>query len=163
MADEQGVPAFMIFHDATLAEFVELLPETLEQLATVAGVGKRKLSDYGDTFLDTINEYRNQESIANSDTEEETIQLFRLGNSADAIAEQRGLKATTIYNHLANGIERDEIPLQDVIKLEAQQLEAIRFAIEQFDGGKRLKPVFEALEEEYPYEILRCVRSDMTR
>ena len=163
LADEQGVPAFMIFHDATLAEFVELLPETLEQLATVSGVGKRKLSDYGDAFLDTLNEYRNQESVANSDTEEETIQLFRLGNSADAIAEQRGLKATTIYNHLANGIERDEIPLQDVIKLEAQQIEAIRFAIEQFDGGKRLKPVFEALEEEYPYEVLRCVRSDMLR
>jgi hypothetical protein len=42
-------------------------------------------------------------------------------------------------------------------------LEAIRFAIEHNDGGKRLKPVFEALEGEFPYEVLRCVLADMLR
>ena len=57
----------------------------------------------------------------------------------EAIAIQRGLKTTTVFNHLANGIELDEIPLNDVVKLESQQIEAIRFAIEQFEGGKRLK------------------------
>ena len=163
LADEQGVPAYMIFHDATLAEMVENRPETLAQLSNISGVGERKLAGYGEEFLDVLNEYRHQEENTQSDTEEETMQLFRLGMDVEAIAAQRGLKATTIYNHLAKGIERDEIPLDKVVPLQQQKLEAIRFAIEQYDGGKRLKPVFDALEGEFSYEVLRCVRSDMTR
>ena len=163
LADEQGVPAYMIFHDATLAEMVENRPETLTHMSNISGVGERKLNDYGEVFLDVLNEYRNLEQSTQSDSEEETLQLFRHGMDADAIASQRGLKATTIYNHLANSIARDEIPLADVIPLLHHQLEAIRFAIEQHDGGKRLKSVFEALEGEFSYEVLRCVRSDMTR
>ncbi|MCK4950644.1 MAG: DNA helicase RecQ [Gammaproteobacteria bacterium] len=163
LADEQGIPAYMIFHDATLAEILENQPETLTQLSNISGVGKRKLADYGETFLDVLNDYRNPGKNTQSDTEEETLQLFRLGMDAEAIAAQRGLKAITIYNHLAKGIERDEVPLSEVVPLPQHQLEAIRFAIEQYEGGKRLKPVFDALEGEFSYEVLRCVRSDMTR
>jgi ATP-dependent DNA helicase RecQ len=163
LADEQGVPAYIIFHDATLAEMVENRPETLAQLSGISGVGKRKLADYGEAFLEVLNEYRTLEQSTHSDTEEETLQLFRLGMDAAAIAAQRGLQATTIYNHLAKGIERDEVPLSEVVPLQPQQLEAIRFAIEQYDGGKQLKPVFDALEGEFSYEVLRCVRSDMAR
>ena len=153
----------MIFHDATLAAMMENRPETLEQLSNISGIGERKLVDYGEEFLDVLNEYRNPDASTQTDTEEETLQLFRLGMDADAIAAQRGLKATTIYNHLARGIERNEVPLGKVVSLQHNQLEAIRFAIEQYEGGKRLKPVFDALEGEFSYEVLRCVRSDMTR
>ena len=163
LADEKGVPAYMIFHDATLAEMLENMPETLTHMSNITGIGERKLNDYGEAFLDTLNEYRHQEKESNSDTEEETLQLFRHGMDVEAIAKERGLTITTIYNHLTIGIERDDISLETVVTLEAQQLEAIRFAIEQYEGGKRLKPVFEALEGEFPYEILRCVRADMQR
>jgi len=163
LADEQGIPAYMIFHDATLAEMVENRPESLSYMSNISGIGERKLADYGEEFLDVLNEYRNLEEKSQSDTEEETIQLFRLGMDADAIAVQRGLKASTVYNHLANGISRDEVELDKVVPLQHQQLEAIRFAIEQYDGGKRLKPVFDALEGEFSYEMLRCVRADVMR
>lgn len=163
LADEQGVPAYMIFHDATLAEMVENQPENLAQLANISGVGERKLADYGEAFLDVLNEFRSLKDSSQSDTEEETLQLFRGGMDVAAIAAHRNLKETTIYNHLARGIECDEVALTDVVTLQSHQLEAIRFAIEQCDGGKRLKPVFDALEGEYPYEILRCVRADMIR
>ena len=163
LADEQGIPAYMIFHDATLAEMVENRPETLTHLSNISGVGERKLNDYGEDFLDVINEHIALENNSQSDTEGETIQLFRLGIDADAIASHRGLKATTVYNHLANGISRDEVELKDVLTLQEQQLDAIRFAIEQYDSGKRLKPVFDALEGEFSYEMLRCVRADVIR
>jgi ATP-dependent DNA helicase RecQ len=163
LADEQGIPAYMIFHDATLAEMMEHHPETLTQLSTISGVGAKKLEAYGEAFLDVLNAYRTREEGGDSDTEEATLQLFRLGMNAEAIAAQRGLKATTIYSHLASGIARGEVPLQEAISLESHQLEAIRFAIEHNDGGKRLKPVFEALEGEFPYEVLRCVLADMLR
>ncbi len=162
LADQQGVPAYIIFHDATLAEMVENCPETLAQMSNISGIGERKLADYGETFLDVLNEYRNLEGKTQGDSEEETLHLFRLGMDADAIAVKRGLKATTIYNHLAKGIERDEVSLSKVVPMQQQKLEAIRFAIEQFDGGKRLKPVFDALEGEFSYEVLRCVRADMS-
>jgi ATP-dependent DNA helicase RecQ len=163
LADEQGIPAYMIFHDATLAEMVENRPETLAQLARISGVGEKKLDAYGEAFLEVFNEYRNLEEGGESDTEEETLQLFRLGMNAEAIATRRSLKTTTIYSHLAKGIERDELPLVEVVALQPHQIEAIRFAIEHNEGGKRLKPVFEALEGEFPYEVLRCVLADMQR
>ncbi len=163
LADEQGIPAYMIFHDATLAEMVENRPETREQLSRISGVGEKKLDAYGEAFLDVLNEYRNHEDESESDTEEETLQLFRLGMDVNAIAAQRGLKTTTIYGHLTRGIERGEVPLQEAVALADHQLEAIRFALEHNEGGNRLKPVFEALEGEFPYEVLRCVRADMQR
>ncbi len=163
LADEQGIPAYMIFHDATLAELVENRPETLEQLSRISGVGAKKLDAYGGAFLDVLNEYRNLEDESESDSEGETLQLFRLGMDVEAIAAQRGLKITTIYSHLTKGIERGEVPLKEVVALPDHQLDAIRFAIEHHDGGKRLKPVFEALEGEFPYEVLRCVRAEMQR
>jgi ATP-dependent DNA helicase RecQ len=163
LADEQGIPAYMIFHDATLAEMVENRPETLAQLSNISGVGEKKLGAYGEAFIDVLHEYRNLEDDSQGDSEEETLQLFRLGMDAEAIAVQRGLKSTTIYSHLARGIERGEVPLTEVVSLQEHQLEAIRFAIEHNEGDKRLKPVFEALEEEFPYEVLRCVRADMMR
>jgi ATP-dependent DNA helicase RecQ len=142
---------------------VENRPQTLDQLSNTSGVGKRKLADYGEAFLEILNEYRNLEESTRTDTEEETLQLFRIGMHVDAIAAQRGLKTTTVYNHLAKGIECGEVSLNEVVRLQPQQLDSIRFAIEQSDSGKRLKPVFDALEGEYSYEILRCVRSDMAR
>ncbi len=163
LADEQGIPAYMIFHDATLAEMVENRPESLSQMGNISGVGEKKLEAYGEAFLDVLNEYRNFEDDSRGDSEEETLQLFRLGMDVAAIAAQRGIRATTIYSHLARGIERGEVVLTEVVALAENQLEAIRFAIEHNDGGKRLKPVFEALEGEFPYEVLRCVRADMVR
>ena len=103
------------------------------------------------------------EEAALGDSEEETLQLFRLGMGVEQIATQRGLKTTTVYSHLSGGIERGEVELAEVVALAEHQLEAIRFAIEHHEGGKRLKPVCEALEGEFPYEVLRCVVADLQR
>jgi ATP-dependent DNA helicase RecQ len=54
LADEQGVPPYVVFHDATLMEMVEACPQTLDELAHVSGVGERKLEAYGDDFLEVI-------------------------------------------------------------------------------------------------------------
>jgi ATP-dependent DNA helicase RecQ len=54
-AKEQGVPAYVIFHDATLRQIAALAPSTLVQLATVSGVGETKLARYGQQILDVLN------------------------------------------------------------------------------------------------------------
>jgi len=54
LARAQGVPPYVVFHDSTLAQMVELRPQTLEELAHISGVGERKLEAYGERFLAVI-------------------------------------------------------------------------------------------------------------
>ena len=51
IADREGVPAYVIFHDATLREMAVARPTTLDELLEVGGVGERKLEKYGAEFL----------------------------------------------------------------------------------------------------------------
>ncbi|MFJ4921605.1 DNA helicase RecQ [Streptomyces sp. NPDC088725] len=53
-AKEQGVPAYVIFHDATLREIATLSPSSLTELGTVTGVGENKLAKYGEQILETL-------------------------------------------------------------------------------------------------------------
>ncbi|WP_033437898.1 DNA helicase RecQ [Saccharothrix sp. NRRL B-16314] len=53
-AKEQGVPAYVIFHDATLRQIATSGPSTLDELGTVNGVGENKLAKYGQQILDTL-------------------------------------------------------------------------------------------------------------
>ena len=54
LADERGVPPFVIFHDTTLRDMAERLPANHHQLRRIPGVGDRKLVDFGDAFLAAI-------------------------------------------------------------------------------------------------------------
>ena len=51
LADAQGVPAYVVFSDATLAAMAALRPKTREELRRVSGVGEVKLARYGTAFL----------------------------------------------------------------------------------------------------------------
>ncbi|ALO12262.1 ATP-dependent DNA helicase [Streptomyces venezuelae] len=55
-AREQGVPAYVVFHDATLREIATLFPTTVEQLGTVGGVGEAKLAKYAEGVLAALAE-----------------------------------------------------------------------------------------------------------
>ncbi|MCD5309400.1 DNA helicase RecQ [Kineosporia babensis] len=54
VAKEQGLPAYVIFHDKTLRQIATQLPRTLEQLGTVDGVGQAKLERYGEQVLKAL-------------------------------------------------------------------------------------------------------------
>ncbi|MFI9553184.1 DNA helicase RecQ [Nonomuraea endophytica] len=53
-AKETGVPAYVIFHDATLREIATRNPTTLPELGTVSGVGENKLAKFGPQVLETL-------------------------------------------------------------------------------------------------------------
>ncbi|MEE4330471.1 MAG: DNA helicase RecQ [Wenzhouxiangella sp.] len=53
-AGEQGVPPYVIFHDATLAAIVEARPASLDELAGISGVGQHKLERYGEPVLNVL-------------------------------------------------------------------------------------------------------------
>ncbi len=54
LAESQGVPPYVIFHDASLVEMAERQPRSLAEFAEVPGVGSAKLERYGAMFIDLI-------------------------------------------------------------------------------------------------------------
>ena len=54
LANEQGVPSFVIFHDSTLMQLVTQKPQTRVQLAQISGIGAQKLERYGAALLEVL-------------------------------------------------------------------------------------------------------------
>jgi ATP-dependent DNA helicase RecQ len=57
LAQEAGVPPYVIFHDSVLRDMAARRPGSLQDLGAIGGVGARKLEAYGDRFLDVIRQY----------------------------------------------------------------------------------------------------------
>ncbi len=62
LAEEAGVPPYVIFHDSTLREMALERPESLSALAGISGVGARKLEAYGDAFLSALRQAQEEGS-----------------------------------------------------------------------------------------------------
>ena len=56
LAQEAGVPPYVIFHDSVLREMAARRPGSLSAMAHLTGVGQRKLDAYGEAFLRVIRE-----------------------------------------------------------------------------------------------------------
>ena len=63
LAGEQGVPPYVIFHDASLVEMAERRPRSLDEFAAIPGVGATKLERYGDTFIEVIRAHAPDERV----------------------------------------------------------------------------------------------------
>lgn len=60
LAEKQGVPPYVIFSDQTLHEMCSQLPDHLEQMLEIKGVGQQKLAKYGQQFLTVLDSYRDK-------------------------------------------------------------------------------------------------------
>ncbi len=180
IAREQGVPAFVVFTDASLRDMASKMPRTIEQFARVSGVGALKLEQYGEQFLDEIrgSVYANPpQSFQNGparainrnvrregSTYAETRNLLAQGLSIRQIAHQRGLAPGTITSHVemmvSNGMRVDltsSLPRkEDMGKIET--------AIYQAGGpSARLSEVMEFVGDEFSYDDVRIVRAHITQ
>jgi ATP-dependent DNA helicase RecQ len=61
IAEQQGVPPYVVFHDAALIDMIRLRPTALEDMLEVSGVGQSKLEKYGQAFLDVLNQFERPE------------------------------------------------------------------------------------------------------
>ncbi|WP_028024271.1 ATP-dependent DNA helicase RecQ [Enterovibrio calviensis] len=57
IADQEDIPPYVVFNDATLIEMAEMIPTSQGELLAVNGVGQRKLEKYGNAFLDVIEDH----------------------------------------------------------------------------------------------------------
>ncbi|MBI3252908.1 MAG: RecQ family ATP-dependent DNA helicase [Candidatus Omnitrophica bacterium] len=64
LAREAGMPAFVIFSDATLVELCAYLPQTMEDLRRISGFGEVKLARYGTLFLKAVTDYSRERGLS---------------------------------------------------------------------------------------------------
>ncbi|MDE8674131.1 MULTISPECIES: DNA helicase RecQ [Priestia] len=169
LADEAGVPPFVIFSDDTLHDMCTKLPVTLEQFATVKGVGEQKQERYGERFTTEIKQFcedhpdRKREVSAPAPKKARasskegshlmTYELFQQGKSLDEIAEERELSRITIENHLFKCAEEEkEIDWSPFLSDEDEQL--ILQAASSV-GDEKLKPIKEELPENITYFMIK--------
>jgi ATP-dependent DNA helicase RecQ len=93
------------------------------------------------------------------DTYQETLRLWRESRDPERIASERNLSLSTIYEHLSRFIAQGEIPLRDCVSEEKEQaiIQALRDA--EWSEGQALKPIKEALGEDYLYGEIKAVIS----
>ncbi len=165
LAQERGVPPYVIFHDASLQEMARLRPSTPEQLLGISGVGEGKLARFGPDFLEEIARHPRPELLDHgfSDTVNETLYLHQQGADPQTIARSRDLQLSTVYAHLAEAIETGLLSARQVLNLEDDEYQRISEAIEQLATCEQaaLKPLYEALGQAYDYGVLRCVVAEV--
>jgi len=161
LAEEAGVPPYVIFHDATLQEMVKKRPISSSDLRYISGVGDQKIKRYGKVFLAEIVKYPLAELLNNrlSATVNETLLLYQEGLSVEAIAKQRDIKDSSVYSHLADAIEAGLLDVREVLELDDSEYQEVVMMIESLEDESkgRIKPIYEALDEEYDYGVIKCV------
>ncbi len=162
LANEQDVPSFVIFHDATLMAMMDEKPSNLLEMGHISGIGEKKLELYGGKFLAVL---QNFSMLDLTDTVAETVELFKSGHSIESISEQRNVKPDTIFNHLSQAIEEGMLSSIEVVDLNEKEIQIIEDAILNLpeDQKNALKPLFELFDETYSYGVLRCVRAGCMR
>ena len=85
IAEEEDVPAFVVFSDASLRAMALLCPRTLDAFARVPGVGSRKLDAYGERFVRAIG----VSAIRTASPPRQNSRRRQQGNASDAREQQR--------------------------------------------------------------------------
>ncbi len=162
VADEQNVPPFVVFSDATLSDMAQKRPENKFQMMTVSGVGEQKYREYGEKFIREISDFTGKNpEIGRPKADKgmtflETFDLYKQGLSIDEMATRRTLNPVTIISHLVKLKQDGEnIDLkQYLMTYEYNQIIAAAMKI-NIQKGDALKPLFETLEGVYDYGKLR--------
>ena len=111
LADEQGVPPYVVFGDASLAQMASEKPMDDNELLAVSGVGRHKLEKYGAEFLDAIADYcvaSNDPAVKLSPVQREILNAAQQGLDLDAISRQCGQTLADTGEQLVRLIEAGE-------------------------------------------------------
>lgn len=172
LADDRGVPPYVIFHDSSLREMADRQPANSTLLLQVQGVGQKKVSDFGDAFLACIRDYAKQHPRGQidtlpavktkprrllGDTIKASVDRFLEGQSIEQIAVARELACSTIERHLAEALQMGtQLPIERLVS-DGKRRE-IEGALVQL-GNVSLRELIDYLGEGYTYAELRFVRA----
>ncbi|MFO7971439.1 MAG: DNA helicase RecQ [Desulfobacterales bacterium] len=179
LADDAGVPPYVIFSDRTLIELAAYFPQSLESLLDIYGVGMVKREKYGSIFLSLIQKYcRNREikeRPKNSKIQTAILsgqggrqnhivigEALDSGRSIQEIIGEFKIKQDTILNHLFKYYQEGrKIKFADellkISTLSPAQKHLVMETIKKL-GPELLKPIFQALDGKISYQELKILR-----
>ncbi|RDK88375.1 DNA helicase RecQ [Marinirhabdus gelatinilytica] len=149
LAQEAGVPAYVVFSDASLEDMEQKTPKTVAEFAEISGVGRAKLEKYADVFLQVIAKHQDamESKVA---THERSLQLFEKGFSVTEISNKRGISENTVYGHFLKMKELGHtIDLSQFIT--SEEISAVQKAKQALKDAEGLRPYFDYFEEQMPY------------
>ncbi len=149
IAKKEGVPAYVVFGDASLKDMEAKLPLTPLEFAEVSGVGEAKLEKYAEIFLKEITAHV-EATRPKIPTHEQSYAMFKEGLSPTEIAQKRELTENTIYGHLLKmHTQGEEMDLAAMVTVEElSKIEKAKLNLPEAEG---LKAYFEYFEEKVPY------------
>ncbi|MGY0425343.1 MAG: helix-turn-helix domain-containing protein [Polaribacter sp.] len=157
------IPHFQIFTQETLYAICDALPRTPTELLKINGMGKTRVSKYGEEILETIetyctkngiNKFNEQRKEYKKPTKQISFELFKSGLSIKEIAKERSLTAGTIENHLASYIPSGDIDILELVPI--KKYKEIVKAVENTEF-KNLTELKEKVDKNFTYTELRMV------
>ena len=174
IADEKGVPPYIVFGDLALRQMAFYLPQSEENFLRISGVGEEKLKQHGQLFMEVIQTYAQEHDLREKivpgkksarpsrpnhlgSTYLQTQKMVLERRSINEIASMRGLSAVTIAAHIEKLVSTGEKIDIDYLRPPVEQFETIKAAFQE-SGGTALWPVRDLLGEQFSYEELRIAR-----
>ncbi len=180
LADDKGIPPFVIFSDKTLVQMATVYPQTEKELLGISGIGINKLENYGSIFLTIIKSYCARKNIQSKTTNrlQQKVNRQKLKNKSDLryiivgeefnkgasinkLADEYNIKPQTIISHLAryanegNSVRLDG--LKEKISLSVSEHQKVFEAFKE-EGTVTLSNIFERFNKEISYEDLHLLR-----
>jgi ATP-dependent DNA helicase RecQ len=172
-ASSRGVPPYLIFGDATLRELARIRPSSLDKLATIYGIGEAKFRDFGQAFFEALdseckgrNLSRDQPTVTKPPAARQNssrapaamvagAELFRRRASIEEVMQHTNRARATVMDYLCDFLKAEPQPSvdawvsKDVYQRVAQAAAKV--------GIEKLKPIFEALNSQIPYDEIKIV------
>jgi ATP-dependent DNA helicase RecQ len=168
-AEALRLPAYVVFSDVTLRALAAVRPTSLDRMRLIRGIGDRKLTDFGDEFIQAIDDYCRKNNLPTDITAAladgiqkkpskrklQAYEWFREGRDLETVIKWLGLARRTVCGYLCDYISLER-PASIAQWVRGERYQAIAKATQQI-GGERLTPIFEALHGQYAYDEIRLV------
>ena len=180
LAMKENIPPYRVCNDATLTELADYLPQNINEMADIRGMGDYTLNKYGEVFLNAVLAYskanslesrmhlKKEKMLAQPKTQrlsedssmKQTLMLYTEGKTIPEIAQQRNLAVSTIEGHLALLVKHGEI---DALKLLSEEkYNRIAEALAE-NAEPGIVPVKNKLGDYASFSEIRYVLNDLER
>ncbi len=167
IAKEQGIPAYVIFHDATLMEMMEKRPASLGAMARISGVGEAKLEKYGEIFLKAINSLNSEPVSVNKGIDDnQMLELIDGGlTGISALAAELGTDETVCHRSIRQMVRQGQLDKNTALQVIENELNEEQIAeIEEellvhLDDASSVSSMHEQFSGTYSVETLRIVQA----
>ena len=165
-AQRQGVPAYIVLHDASLDDLCRRRPSTLPGLLLVSGIGERKAELYGRQILAAFEQFdagarASAAPEKKTSPAEETIRLLSEGRTFQEIAQIRDRQFGTVVGLVADLVEKGKLKF-DPSWVEEKKRSIIQEICEKL-GLQWLKPLKDAAPAEISFDEIRLVVAKLRR